>query len=186
VDLKREIKISDVRPQVRIVVIVGLAVAAVGAMLLLFTRSHSSSGTASPVVPTVATTTPATPARPARTHTARRVVTPAPQGPPKLPQSIVQGLGSGRVVVVSLYAPGVTLDKLATLEAKAGAADVGAAFAAVDVTKSGVDALAARYSVLHDPTVLVLSPPEGDLLVKIDGFADENTVAQAAAPVGQQ
>jgi hypothetical protein len=34
--------------------------------------------------------------------------------------------------------------------------------------------------VIQDPAVLVLRPP-GDLVVRIDGFADRDTVAQAAA-----
>ena len=48
------------------------------------------------------------------------------------------------------------------------------------MTTSDVNGLAARYAVVHDPTVLVLKP-SGDLAVKLDGFADKETVAQAAA-----
>ena len=50
----------------------------------------------------------------------------------------------------------------------------------IDVTKNEVDSLNARYGVIQDPAVLVLRPP-GDLVVRIDGFADRDTVAQAAA-----
>ena len=56
----------------------------------------------------------------------------------------------------------------------------GTTFVPVDVTKDGVDSLNARYGVIQDPAVLVLRPP-GDLVVRIDGFADRDTVAQAAA-----
>ena len=55
-----------------------------------------------------------------------------------------------------------------------------AAFVGVDVTGSEIDGLNRRYGVLQDPAVLVLRPP-GDLIVRIDGFADRDTVAQAAA-----
>ena len=105
-------------------------------------------------------------------------------GLPPLPSDVAGGLAAGKVVVISLYAPNVKLDDLALLEAKAGAARANAAFASVDVTTSQVDGLTARFSVLHDPGVLVLRPP-GDLVVKLDGFADEDTVAQAAE-TGQQ
>ena len=47
------------------------------------------------------------------------------------------------------------------------------------MTKDEVDSLHARYGVIQDPAVLVLRPP-GDLVVRIDGFADRDTVAQAA------
>ena len=42
-----------------------------------------------------------------------------------------------------------------------------------------VDSLNSKYGVLQDPAVLVLRPP-GSLVVRIDGFADRETVAQAA------
>jgi hypothetical protein len=42
-----------------------------------------------------------------------------------------------------------------------------------------IESLNTRYGVIQDPAVLVLKPP-GDLVVRIDGFADRDTVAQAA------
>ena len=54
----------------------------------------------------------------------------------------------------------------------------------VNVTKGAIDGLNRRYGVLQDPAVLVLRPP-GDLIVRIDGFADRDTVAQAAANASQ-
>ena len=61
----------------------------------------------------------------------------------------------------------------------AGAELAGTTFVQVDVTSNQVDSLNARYGVIQDPAVLVLRPP-GDLVVRIDGFADRDTVAQAA------
>ena len=47
-------------------------------------------------------------------------------------------------------------------------------------TYTEVDGLNIRFGVLQDPAILVLRPP-GKLVVRIDGFADRDTVAQAAA-----
>ena len=50
----------------------------------------------------------------------------------------------------------------------------------IDVRGRGIDSLNAKYGAVQDPAVLVLRPPES-LVVRIDGFADRDTVAQAAA-----
>jgi thiol:disulfide interchange protein len=65
-------------------------------------------------------------------------------------------------------------------EAEAGAQMTGTTFVSVDVTQDAIESLNTRYGVIQDPAVLVLKPP-GDLVVRIDGFADRDTVAQAAA-----
>ena len=46
-------------------------------------------------------------------------------------------------------------------------------------TSTQIDGLNQRFGVIQDPAVLVLRPP-GNLIVRIDGFADRDTVAQAA------
>ena len=51
------------------------------------------------------------------------------------------------------------------------------------IRMADVEALNKRYGVVQDPAVLVLRPP-GDLIVRIDGFADRDTVAQAASNAG--
>ena len=83
------------------------------------------------------------------------------------------------MVVVALYDPKAKIDGTAMLEAQAGAQLAGSSFVAIDVRKNGVDSLNARYGAIQDPGVLVLRPP-GTLIVRIDGFADRDTVAQAA------
>jgi hypothetical protein len=88
-------------------------------------------------------------------------------------------LASNHVVVV-LYDPKAKIDDTALREASAGAQLAGTSFVPVDVTTDQVTALNAHYGVIQDPAVLVLRPP-GDLVVRIDGFADRDTVAQAAA-----
>ena len=100
---------------------------------------------------------------------------------PGLPAEVSRQLAANHVVVVSLYAPQAKIETTAMKEAQAGATLAGAAFASVDVSASAIDGLNRRYGVLQDPAVLVLRPPHGDLIVRIDGFADRDTVAQAAA-----
>lgn len=104
----------------------------------------------------------------------------APSSPDQLPAGIRRALANGNVVVVALYDPRAKIDGTALGEAKAGARLSGSAFVKVDVRTHGVDSLNARYGAVQDPAVLVLTPP-GTLVVRIDGFADRDTVAQAAA-----
>ena len=180
-------RIGELSPQARIVLIVALGLAAVGAALFLLNRSHSNSASesgAAPSTPTTAATAPVVPATPvpspAPAPTPVAPVTPVTPAQPPLPSAVSSPLDQGQIVVVALYSPTAKLDQIALAEAQAGAEKVHAAFASVDVTTSDVDGLAARFSVLHDPSVLVLRPPS-ELVVKLDGFADRDTVAQAAA-----
>jgi hypothetical protein len=99
--------------------------------------------------------------------------------PNQLPAAIRRALAAKRVVVVALYDPNAKIDGAALAEAKAGAKLGGGAFVPIDVRSRGVDPLNARYGAVQDPAVLVLEPP-GSLVVRIDGFADRDTVAQAA------
>lgn len=169
-------------PRVRALVIVCLLVlAALAAATMMLGRKESSTE-AKPApekpkaAPAQASGSPAE-ASPSRPGGAAKA--PAASAD-RLPAAIAQALAANRVVVVSLYAPRAKVDAVATREAAAGAQLAGAVFVPIDVTKSQVDSLNRRYGALHDPAVLVLRPP-GDLIVRIDGFADRDTVAQAAA-----
>jgi hypothetical protein len=82
--------------------------------------------------------------------------------------------------VIALYDPEAKIDGTAVDEARAGAQLAGSAFVPLDVRKDGVASINARYGAIQDPAVLVLRP-SGSLVVRIDGFADRDTVAQAAA-----
>jgi hypothetical protein len=105
---------------------------------------------------------------------------PAPTATPnQLPLAIRKALVHNRVVVVMLYDPTAKIDGAALAEAKAGAKLGKGAFVPIDVRRKSVDSLNARYGAVHDPAVLVLNRP-GSLVVRIDGFADKDTVAQAA------
>jgi hypothetical protein len=182
-----------------VVVIVILTGAAIAAGLMTFNRlraSHQEQATQTPLTQTpalhgakkpskpgpVESSTTATPTTPTTPTTA---ASPPPPAAPKtatagLPAEVARQLAANHVVVVSLFAPKAKIDATAMREASAGAALAGAAFVGVDVTGSEIDGLNRRYGVLQDPAVLVLRPP-GDLIVRIDGFADRDTVAQAAA-----
>jgi hypothetical protein len=106
-----------------------------------------------------------------------------------MPAALARALQSKRVVVVSLYAPRSSVDSLATEEARQGAALAGAGFVALNVAQekvvSPLTALLASAQtpadrILDGPAVLVFQRPKA-LFVRLNGFADRDTVAQAAA-----
>jgi len=171
-----------------LLVLLLLVVAAAGAALIVLERSrHSGDSSSSSAKPTVA----AHGARPTAAHraAARPKAHPKPHPKPKpkaaslsdgLPAPIRRALAADNVVVVALYDPRAKIDGTAMREARAGAEKAGSSFVRVDVRDNAVvNTLNARYGVLQDPAVLVLQPP-GSLVVRIDGFADRETVAQAA------
>jgi hypothetical protein len=167
-----------------------LAFAAVGAGLIVLGRRQSASDASPGILPAAplkrpaatrpAVKTPAvkpavkTPAARARLRAAKAALA------NQLPAAIRQALAANQVVVVSLFDPHAKIDDTAMREAKAGAQMTGTTFVSVDVTQDAIESLNTRYGVIQDPAVLVLRPP-GDLVVRIDGFADRDTVAQAAA-----
>jgi len=106
-----------------------------------------------------------------------------------MPADLALALRSHKVVVVALYTPRSSVDALATAEAKQGAALAGAGFVAFNVGNekiaspltsllSGAPTPADR--VLDGPAVLVFQRPNS-MFVRFNGFADRDTVAQAAA-----
>ena len=106
-----------------------------------------------------------------------------------MPAALAHALASHGVVVVSLYAPRSPVDAMATDEAKHGAALAGAGFVAFNVADEKIvspltslltGAQTAADRVLDGPAVLVFQRP-GTLFVRFNGFADRDTVAQAAA-----
>ena len=165
----------------RALAIVGvLALAAIGAGWMVLGR-HQGTSSAAPPAPTVpSTSTTLTTAAPTSTTPAAGPRRAPASTEEQLPIAIRQALASNHVVVVALYDPAAKIDNTALSEAGAGAQLAGTTFVPIDVTKDDLAALNARYGVIQDPAVLVLRPP-GDLVVRIDGFADRDTVAQAAA-----
>ncbi len=118
-----------------------------------------------------------------------RPVTPAPAAPrlvaaDGLPMPLAKALRHHRVVVVSLFDPQATTDALSFAEARSGAAAARAGFLAVSVLDDDVagplTAALPGGGLLPDPGVLVYRAPHS-LVVRLDGFADRDAVAQAAA-----
>jgi hypothetical protein len=104
-----------------------------------------------------------------------------------LPAPLARALGQHAVVVVSLYNPYSEVDGIAFAEAKAGAKLAGAGFVPLDVlSKAQVEKLTEQLGLLPDPGLLVYTRP-ATVVARISGFADKETVAQAAqnaAPAG--
>jgi hypothetical protein len=198
---------TTISPQVKILVLVG-ALAAVGLGASLFLFGHGSSKTveraatthANSSTPTATTArTHSTPVKTApvfkhatKTHAVPR--THAKKAKPAvfrgnrvyatLPQPLQWQLAHHRVVVVSFYNPSSDVDAISVAEAHAGAADAGAGFLLVSVLDNKVagilTALLPGGGLLPDPGVLIYRAP-GNVAIRLDGFADRDSVAQAAA-----
>jgi hypothetical protein len=147
-----------------------------------------------PFGPGAAKTTPATkPAAKATLHPAPAVhVRTAPARPPAelaalaagLPARVAEALGRAPVVVVELTDPQSEVDGIAYAEARAGAGLAGVPFVALNVlSQRDVGKLTEQFgSTLPEPGLLVYARP-ARLAVRIDGFVDKETVAQAAQNV---
>jgi hypothetical protein len=97
-----------------------------------------------------------------------------------LPKAIATALGQHQTVVVSLYNPYSEVDGIAFAEARAGARSAGVGFVALNVlSEVQVGSLTQMLGLLPDPGLLVYIRP-GTLVARISGFADKETVAQAA------
>jgi hypothetical protein len=188
-----------VSPRLRILGAVAVALLALAGGYLLL---GGSTGSSTAAVKTIK------PLHPAKKHVAAAKKQPAPaakkfvapvKAKPKrkpapavidgMPGTLALALRSHRVVVVSLYTPGASVDAMATEEAKHGAALAGAGFVSFNVADDKVVAplsslLTAAPTpadrVLDGPAVLVFERPSS-LFVRFNGFADRDTVAQAAA-----
>jgi len=130
---------------------------------------------------------------PAKKTPAKRIARPKSHPRPAvvdgMPAALASALASHPVVVVSLYTPRSSVDELATAEARHGAALAGAGFVAFNVADEKLvsplsslltGAPTAADRVLDGPAVLVFQRPR-TLFVRLNGFADRDTVAQAAA-----
>ena len=108
----------------------------------------------------------------------------APRGDPVdangLPLVLARALGKNPVTVVALYDPASAIDAMALAEARAGAGAVKAGFLALNIrNEPQVRPLAQLLGVLESPSVLVYERPS-TLFVRLDGFSDRETIAQAA------
>lgn len=166
----------------RLPVLVAAALLATAAGLAAFVIARGGSGSkAAEVVPAQtasggeARTDAAPRTRPARPASRRAAADPT------VPGSVSRALARNRVVVVSLFAPGSGIDSLARAEARNGALAAGVAFVPVNVlAEPRAVRFAQRLGVFGSPALLVLRKGT-DVRTRIDGYADEETVAQAAA-----
>jgi hypothetical protein len=119
---------------------------------------------------------------------AKAVVKVAPKRKPRpavapngLPTPVADQLLRHDIVVVALYVDGSVVDELARDEARAGAGDVEAGFAAVDVSKRrAIAPLLKKLDAVAAPAVVVFGR-DGKLKARLDGFADRMIVAELAA-----
>jgi thiol:disulfide interchange protein len=175
--------------------VVGIAVVALGAGFFLLSGGQSSSSAASThtVVPLsqrahakkAKAKHPNKPAKPVKVKPKPKPAKPAAAAQQDgLPLALTGALARNRIVVVALYAPKVELDDMALREARAGAAQAGAGFVSVNVMSEAESRqLTKQLGVLEDPAVLVFKRP-GDLVTRFSGFADEQTIFQAARNAG--
>ena len=104
----------------------------------------------------------------------------APVAAAGLSQALSAALAANPTVVAVVFNPQANVDAIAFAEARAGAALAGAGFVGLSVlSRADVAKLTEELGVLPDPAVLVFTRP-ATLSARIDGFADKETVAQAA------
>ncbi len=196
-----------VSPPVRIAALVGLLAAlGLGGMFMLM--GHKSGSTAAPPVhithhpfgpgaakhTSPAKAVPATKISAKGAHvktavTSAPVAHKAPERPSAeiaalnagLPGALARALAQHDVVVVELTDPQSEVDGIAFAEARAGAMDAGVGFVPLNVlSQADVGKLTTQFGeVLPDPGLLIYKRP-ASLVVRINGFVDKDTVAQAA------
>jgi hypothetical protein len=141
----------------------------------------------------------AVPAAKRRRHVRPKAKAKTPLAPPKvaktngatdgMPSELSAALAGHSVVIVSLVVPDAPVDEMAYAEAKAGAAQAGAGFVRIDASNNDdVQALSTLVNtsadpgnrLLDSPATLVFRQPH-DLYVRMNGYVDADTIAQAAA-----
>jgi hypothetical protein len=145
--------------------------------------SESGSHSSSAKPPVITSTKPAV--APAKAPT---VTVPKPQpvlvAKNGLPIALAKALHAHQIVVVSVFDPQSRTDSVSYAEARAGASEAKAGFVGISLLDSvAAGALTTAQpggGLLPSPGVLVYRRPDV-LVYRIDGFADRDTVAQAAA-----
>jgi hypothetical protein len=174
-------------PPVRVFALVGvLALAGIGAFLLLLGRNGTGeTSTPAPIhvaqahanaVPVQKTSH--VPAKHVRRTTPVELV-------PGLPGPVAHALRYRRIVVVTVYVPGASVDAFVRQEARAAAKTTHAGYVGIGATsENALTKLVAKTGVLPDPAVVVFRRP-GVVATKL-GVADRETIAQAVALARQQ
>lgn len=125
-------------------------------------------------------TAAAAPARPAHRAAGHRAVHHAVVTPKAKRATLASALRHHRVVVVLLYDPQAKIDSYSVGETELGAANAHAGFLRVNVLDARQSqAFATTYQSLQTPAVLFFTRG-GKLVQKLTGFADHESVTQAA------
>ena len=97
-----------------------------------------------------------------------------------VPTVIVDALRRSPAAVVALTARGSQIDRMTLAEAKAGARAAGVPYVQIDVLNAQLGrAIARTFGVVEAPATLIYQRPTA-LFLKLDGYADSATTAQAA------
>jgi hypothetical protein len=174
---------ESLSPPVRIFALVGIiAATALGAFFFLFARPSASEESTPTTTPQTQTTPARTPSKP-KAHAAKpasRQRALAGRTRTGYPAKVDRALRHNRVVVVALYMPGSSVDRLVLEEARSGAVQAHAAYVPLRATNErAASQLVAKTGVLPQPAVLVLRRP-GTVVASL-GVTDRATVAQAVA-----
>jgi hypothetical protein len=166
----------------RMLVIVGVAVAALAALFvarpLLLEDSDSSAAPPAAAVtpaPTAAKPSPAPAAKP----TQPKVIL-----LPGLPTKLESKLRQSRIVVMSVYAGTDAGDRAAVAEARRGARQSTAGFAAFNVLNESTARQVQPFVGTASPPVVLIVRRPGRIVARFDGRVDETVVAQAATNAG--
>jgi hypothetical protein len=141
-----------------------------------------------PAKPKIVESSPAAKAKPKPAPAPARAAASTPKPAPKVPEpatgfpvAIDQALANHELVVVSLVVPGARVDELAAAEAREGARLAGVGYLALNVLNEGVArSLLRKLGAVEDPSLLVIRRG-GEVALRLNGFVDRDTVAQAAA-----
>jgi hypothetical protein len=147
-----------------------------------FGKKKPTATAAKPTTPTPAAkpTTPTPAAKPVRKEPPRPNPAVLAAFKAGLPAPLARAFAQHRVVVVSLYNPYSQVDGIAFAEARAGAQLAGVGFVPLNVlSQAQVGKLTEQLGVLPNPGLLIYVRP-ATLAARISGFADKETVAQAA------
>jgi hypothetical protein len=165
----------------RILVLVGVAVAALAAFVLVVRPMLLDDDEATSSTPT---------AKAAQSAKPQAASKPAQRAKPQLrlaaglPAPVAKQLRYSKVVVVTLFTPNAAADVRAIAQARAGAKSAKAGFVAINVSNERrARELTTFAGTSAAPAVLVVKRP-GTIISHIEGATDSQIVAQAAQNAG--
>ena len=168
-------------PPVRVVALVG-ALALTGAAAFLFLVGRGSQSSA----PSTSAVVIHSPSRQAKTGAGAQAAKPSTPAVhrtrialvPGLPDGIADALRVHRVVIVTVYVPGASVDAFVRGEARAASAATRAGYVGVSArSETALARLVAKTGVLPDPAVVIMRRP-GTVATTL-GVSDRQTIAQA-------